>query len=87
MFELFFPRKNNLFSSTLTDLRDEYLAQWTLYEPKSRLLEAWTLAQPLCALHHAVTYQYIVASLELRAKQELNNALPAFLRELLKCTN
>ncbi|OKH35066.1 hypothetical protein NIES2101_38000 [Calothrix sp. HK-06] len=87
MFELFFPRKNQLSSSTLMDLRDKYLAQWTIYEPKSRLLEAWTLAKPLCALHHAVTYQHITACLEPRAKQELSNALPAFLRELLNCTN
>lgn len=84
MFELFFQRKNKL-SSTLIDLRDEYLAQWAPYESKSRLLEAWTLAKPLCALHHAVTYQYIVACLEPRAKQEVSNALPAFLQELLKC--
>jgi thiamine kinase-like enzyme len=87
MFEFFFPRKNQLSSSTLIDLRDEYLAQWTIYESKSRLLEAWTFAEPLCALHHAVTYQYITACLETRAKQELSNALPAFLRELLKCAN
>lgn len=84
MFELFFQRKKKS-SSTLTNLRDEYLVQWAPYESKSRLLEAWTLAKPLCALHHAVTYQYIVACLEPRAKQEVSNALPAFLRELLKC--
>ncbi|TWH40775.1 hypothetical protein [Dulcicalothrix desertica] len=36
--------------SNQMDLRDEYLAQWTIYEPKSRLLEAWALAKPLCAL-------------------------------------
>ncbi len=86
MFELFFPYINQLSLPTLTDLRDEYLAQWAPYESKSRLLEAWTLAKPLCALHHAVTYKYIVACLEPRAKQEVSNALPAFLRELLKCT-
>lgn len=34
--------------------------------PMSRLLEAWTLAKPLCALHHAVSYQHIVACLEPR---------------------
>lgn len=84
MFELFFLRKNIPFLSPVSNLRDEYLAQWITYEPKPRLLEAWTLAKPLCALHHAVTYQHIVACLEPRAKQELN-ALPIFLRELLKC--
>ncbi|MHC5778751.1 phosphotransferase [Nostoc sp.] len=86
MFELFFPRQDKPFSSALKDLQEEYLAQWTAYEPMSRLLEAWTLSKPLCALHHAVSYQHIVACLEPRAKQELSNALPHFLRELLKCT-
>lgn len=84
MFELFFTRKNIPFSPRIRGLRDEYLSQWTVYEPKSRLLEAWTLAKPLCALHHAVTYQYIVACLEPRAKHECN-ALPYFLRKILKC--
>ncbi len=35
--------------SALKDLQEEYLAQWTAYEPMSRLLEAWILAKPLCA--------------------------------------
>ncbi|WP_235006704.1 aminoglycoside phosphotransferase family protein [Calothrix rhizosoleniae] len=85
MFELFFPRNNKPFLSPLKVLRDEYLTQWTLYEPRSRLIEAWKIAKPLCALHHAVTYQHIIACLEPRAKQELNG-LPIFLRELLKCS-
>jgi len=85
MFELFFPQKNKFFLSHIKGLRDEYLTQWTLYEPKSRLIEAWKIAKPLCALHHAVTYQYIIACLEPRSKQELNG-LPIFLRRLLKCS-
>ena len=85
MFELFFPRKNKLFLPYLKGLRDEYLTQWTLYEPRSRLIEAWKIAKPLCALHHAVTYQHIIACLEPRAKQELNG-LPIFLQRLLKCS-
>ena len=68
----------------LQSLRNEYLTQWTSYESMERLLEAWKLAKPLCALHHAITYQYIVASLEPRAKQELSLALPRFLREIIK---
>ena len=84
MFQFFFPRGNKRFSPSLRSLRDEYLSQWTIYEPKSRLLEAWTIAKPLCALHHAITYQHIVACVEPREKQELNG-LPIFLRELLKC--
>jgi hypothetical protein len=85
MFELFFSRKNKQLSSSLKDLQTGYLTPWIVYEPMSRLLEAWTLAKPLCALHHAVSYQHIEACLEPRTKQELN-ALPIFLRELLKCT-
>ncbi|MEM8781068.1 MAG: aminoglycoside phosphotransferase family protein, partial [Cyanobacteria bacterium P01_G01_bin.49] len=42
MFELFFARNNQLSLFSLRSLRDEYLNQWTIYEPKSRLLEAWT---------------------------------------------
>jgi hypothetical protein len=81
---LFFPRQNKPFSSTLGKLKEEYLAQWTSYEPMPRLLEAWELAKPLYALHHAVSYQHIVACLEPRAKHELSSALPSFLREILK---
>lgn len=64
-------------------LRDRYLSQWTEYEPKERLLEAWNIAKPLCALHHAVTYQNMIPSLEARAKQEVN-ALPYLLREIIR---
>lgn len=85
MIELFFYSKNKP-SSKLKDLQKEYLVQWTAYEPMSRLLEAWKIAKPLCALHHAVSYQYIVACLEPRAKQELSNALPRFLREVISAT-
>ena len=66
-------------------VRDEYLNQWTVYESKSRVLEAWKLAKPLCALHHAVTYQYISNCLEDREKHLFSNALGNFIRELLKC--
>ena len=86
MIDLFFNSKKKVFSSDIKYLQQEYLSQWTAYEPMSRLLEAWTLAKPLCALHHAVSYQHIVACLEPRAKQELSNALPGFLRELISAT-
>ena len=84
MFEFYFSRNIPLLSSAKS-VRDEYLTQWTIYEPKSRLLEAWKLAKPLCALHHAVTYQYISNCLELREKQVFSMANGNFLRELLKC--
>lgn len=83
LFQLFFYPKVQIFSATIPKLRDEYLSQWTLYEPLERLREAWAFAKPLCALHHAITYQHIVACLEPRSQQECN-ALPKFLRSLLK---
>ncbi|BAZ15896.1 hypothetical protein NIES4071_77690 [Calothrix sp. NIES-4071] len=86
MIGLFFSRKKKPNLSAIKVLQEEYLAQWTAYEPMSRLQEAWTLAKCLSALHHAVTYQHIIACLEPRAKHELSNAVPAFLRELIKCT-
>ncbi|AFY58350.1 putative aminoglycoside phosphotransferase [Rivularia sp. PCC 7116] len=84
MFQFCFRRYYNPFSS-IKAVRNEYLNQWTVYESKSRVLEAWKLAKPLCALHHAVTYQYISNCLEAREKHLFSNALGNFLRELLKC--
>jgi len=65
-------------------LRDSYLGVWAAYEPVERLLEAWTLAKPLCALHQAVSYQHIVATLEDTSKPELASGLPYWLRKLLQ---
>ena len=92
LFELFFAKDRQWFLGRLKGfwlpklqkrLRDRYLSQWTQYESSERLLEAWNLAKPLCALHHAITYQHILASLEPRTKQEFNRALPRFLREII----
>ncbi len=76
-FESFWLRKNQKY------LRDRYLSQWLEFEPQARLLKAWSIAKPLCALHHAVTYQYIINSLETRSKQEFYTALPRFLTEII----
>jgi hypothetical protein len=65
-------------------LRDSYLGVWTGYEPIERLVEAWTLAKPLCALHQAVSYQHIVATLEDTSKPELASGLSYWLRKLLQ---
>ena len=73
--------------NTLKHLQNTYLSQWLEYESAERLLEAWKLAKPLCALHHAVTYQHIMANLEPRSKHEFNHALPNFLREMIKSTS
>ncbi|WP_414621485.1 phosphotransferase family protein [Calothrix sp. CCY 0018] len=85
MFQFYFSRNNIPFLSSVKVVKNEYLNQWTIYESKSRVLEAWKLAKPLCALHHAVTYQYISNCLEPREKHLFSNALSDFLREILKC--
>lgn len=64
-------------------LRDQYLHQWGQYESRERLLDAWNIAKPLCLLHHAVTYQHMIHSLEARTKQEISCALPYLLREII----
>jgi aminoglycoside phosphotransferase (APT) family kinase protein len=65
-------------------LRTSYLGVWAAYEPIERLLEAWELAKPLCALHQAVSYQHIVATLEDTSKPELASGLTYWLRTLLQ---
>ncbi len=64
-------------------LRDAYLSVWLDYEPMDRLLELWRDAEPLAMLHHAVSYRHIVANVEPGAGQELEWALPFFLRKVL----
>jgi hypothetical protein len=65
-----------------TRLRDIYLAAWTIYEPMERLVEAFELAQSLGALHQAISYRNIVASVEEVSRQELDGA-PYWLRRVL----
>lgn len=93
LFQLFLDRNQNSFWGRLKGigkgqfnkyLRDQYLSQWVEYEPKERLLDAWEIAKPLCLLHHAVSYQHIISSLEPRSKNELNSALPYLLREIIR---
>ena len=64
-------------------LRDVYLSAWVGTEPMDRLLEIWDLAQPLAFLHHAVSYRHIAANVERGSDQELEWALPHFLRKAL----
>jgi hypothetical protein len=63
-------------------LLDAYLEPWRDVAPPERLLEAVALAAVVIPLHHAVSYQRIVAGLEPAAKPELD-ATHAFLREVL----
>jgi len=64
-------------------LRHAYLSVWLDYEPMDRLLELWRDAEPLALLHHAVSYRHILANVEPGAGQELEWALPFFLRKVL----
>jgi aminoglycoside phosphotransferase (APT) family kinase protein len=70
------------------DARDHiiqtYLNLWTEYEPMDRLREMWRLAEPLGALHQAVSYQHILATLEPMSKQEMIWGVPEWLRRILK---
>ena len=59
-----------------------YLGAWEGVESHERLHEAAALARIVTPLHHAVSYQHIVVSLEPAAKPELD-ATHQFLREVL----
>jgi aminoglycoside phosphotransferase (APT) family kinase protein len=72
-------------SAAVPRLRDAYLALWTDYEPMPRLRQAWALAAPLGALHQAVSYQHIVASLEPAARHELDWGVSLWVRQMLQC--
>lgn len=63
-------------------LLDAYLAAWEGVATPECLREAVALAAVVIPLHHAVSYQHIVAGLELSAKPELD-ATHGFLREAL----
>ena len=63
-------------------LLDAYLGAWDGVAAPERLREAAALAAIVIPLHHAVSYQTIVAGLEPSAKPELD-ATHSFLREAL----
>jgi aminoglycoside/choline kinase family phosphotransferase len=67
-----------------TQLRDAYLAVWVENAPMSQLLQAWTLAQPLSDLHQAISYQHILAGLEPAAQIHFRDAVPHYLRKVLR---
>jgi hypothetical protein len=50
----------------------------------SRLREAWALAAPLGALHQAISYPHIVASLEPAARHELDWGVPFWVRQVFQ---
>ncbi|MBX3064649.1 MAG: phosphotransferase [Anaerolineae bacterium] len=61
-----------------------YLPQWTKYEPEKRLRELWAIVEPLGALHQAVSYQHILATMEPTSKQEFDWSIPFWLRRMIK---
>lgn len=63
-------------------LLDAYLEPWEGVETPERMREAVALAAVVIPLHHAVSYQHIVAGLEPAAKPELD-VTHAFLRRVL----
>lgn len=63
---------------------DVYLNQWIAYEPMERLRAMWRLAEPLGALHQAVSYQHILATLEPTSKQEMAGGVSYWLRWMLR---
>ena len=67
---------------TRAALLEAYLEGWQGAETAERLVEAVSLAAVVTPLHHAVSYQHIVAGLEPAAKPELD-ATHEFLHEVL----
>ena len=61
---------------------DAYLEPWGGVETPERMREAVALAAVVIPLHHAVSYQTIVAGIEPVAQSELD-ATHTFLREAL----
>jgi aminoglycoside phosphotransferase (APT) family kinase protein len=65
-------------------IRDAYLQAWTAYEPMERLVEAFALGEVVAALHQAISYRYIVASLDDSQKGQLHGGTSQWLRVLLR---
>ncbi len=66
-----------------TRLRDAYLSVWADYASPDDLLALWNLSAPLASLNQAVSYRHIFASIERGSTQNLDWALPHWLRLVL----
>jgi hypothetical protein len=64
-------------------MRDAYLAAWAEYASGEELRELWRLAEPLASLNQAVSYRYILDSIEPGTGDEFESMLPYFLRKVL----
>jgi len=64
-------------------LRAAYLPAWSSYESPERLARAWDLAVPLGALHQAISYRSLVASLQPPIDLHLARSTAWWLRQVL----
>ncbi len=80
MLDIFLEKDEAVYSQ----MRDYYLSQWTGDETMDRLLEAWKVASVLAALHHAISYQTIVANIEPAMRHELDWGVAFWLLRMLK---
>ena len=64
-------------------LREAYLSVWADYASPDELLALWQLSTPLASLNQAVSYRHIFASIEAGSVQNLDWALPHWLRLVL----
>lgn len=65
-------------------LLNAYLGEWIAYASMSTLLEAARLARVLGALHQAISYKQIIASLEDAARWDFGWAIAQWLRPLTR---
>ncbi|HEY6706198.1 MAG TPA: phosphotransferase [Actinomycetota bacterium] len=64
-------------------LRAAYLPAWSSFESPERLARAWELAVPLGALHQAVSYRSLVASLQPPIDLHMARSTAWWLRQVL----
>jgi hypothetical protein len=64
-------------------LRVAYLPAWSSFEPPERLARAWELAVPLGALHQAISYRSLMASLQPPIDLHMSQSTAWWLRQVL----
>jgi aminoglycoside phosphotransferase (APT) family kinase protein len=64
-------------------VRDAYLPAWASFEPPDRLRRAWELALPLGALHQAISYRSLAATLRPPVDAHLTGSTAWWLRRVL----
>jgi hypothetical protein len=64
-------------------LRAAYLPAWSSFEPPERLARAWELAVPLSALHRAISYRSLMASLQPPIDLHMSQSTAWWLRQVL----